>query len=296
MLRAAMARMASSSGKRGLPGGGSSAGERGIASRAYAWAVRRLTGFEARLLLLALGALAVRVVAAIATNDHLVQGDAMTFHQVAQHLADGEGFRAPFTAGRTAEHPPAWELMLAAADKLGAGGYLAHRLIGAVLGTVTVVLVGLLGRAVAGARTGLVASVIAAVYPMLWGADVSLMSETLYGVFVVAALLAALALRARPTLARAALRGALIGLATLTRGEAALLLVLLAVPVCWHRMSLRQFAAILSAFVVVLAPWTIRNLTTFEEPVLVSGNADGIWIGANCPATYHGPLIGYWRF
>jgi asparagine N-glycosylation enzyme membrane subunit Stt3 len=249
--------------------------------------VLRLDGFGRRLLLLALGALAVRVVAAIATNDHLVQGDAMTFHQVAQHLADGEGFRAPFTAGRTAEHPPAWELVLAAADKLGAAGYLAHRLIGALLGTVTVVLVGLLGRAVAGARTGLVAAALAAVYPMLWGADVSLMSETLYGVFLVGALLAAVA-------RRAVLLGVLLALAALTRGEALLLVPLLAVPLLWR--SPRALAACVAAFVLVLAPWTIRNLTTFDTPVLISNNANGLWVGANCPRTYSGPLIGYWEF
>jgi hypothetical protein len=156
-----------------------------------------------------------------------------------------------------------------------------------------VVRIGLLGRAVAGARTGLIAAAIAAVYPMLWGADVSLMSETLYGALIVGALLAALWFRERPGWGRAALLGALVGLAALTRGEALLLLVLLVAPTV---RSWRLFAVALAAFAVVLAPWTIRNLTTFDEPVLVSGNANGIWIGANCPETYHGPLIGYWRF
>jgi hypothetical protein len=249
--------------------------------------VLRPDAFGRRLLLVALGALAVRVVAALATNDHLVQGDAMTFHQVAQHLADGAGFRRPFVAGPTAEHPPAWELVMAAADKLGANGYLVHRLIGAVLGTVTVVLIGLLGRAVAGARVGLVAALIAAAYPMLWGADVSLMSETLYGVFLVGALLAAVA-------RRAALLGVLLALAALTRGEALLLIPLLAVPLLWR--SPRSLAVCVVAFAVVLAPWTIRNLATFDRPVLISDNANGLWVGANCDRTYHGPLIGYWVF
>src|SRR3954452_2543629 len=245
-----------------------------------------MDGFGRRLVLVTLGALAIRVVAAIATNDHLVQGDAMTFHQVAQHLAGGEGFRAPFTAGRTAEHPPAWEVVLAAADKLGANGYLAHRLIGALIGTVTVVLIGLLGRAVAGSRVGLVAAGIAALYPMLWTADVSLMSETLYGALLVGALLAAVA-------RRAVVLGVLLALAALTRGEALLLVPLLAGPLLWR--SPRALAACVVAFALVLAPWTIRNLTTFETPVLISNNANGLWVGANCPATYSGPLIGYWE-
>src|SRR4051812_33887559 len=294
MLSAAIARIASSRGKRGFPGGGVSAGEGAATTRpAYAWAVRRPDGFELRLAAIAAGALALRVVAAIATNGHLVQGDAMTFHQVAQHLADGQGFHQPFASAPTAEHPPAWEVVLAFADKLGVNGYLGHRLLGGLIGTVTVVLIGFLGRAVAGARVGVAAAAIAAVYPMLWGADVSLMSETLYGALVVGSLLAALWFRERPGWPRAALLGALIALAALTRGEALLLLVLLVAPT---GRSWRLFAVAVAAFALVLAPWTIRNLTTFDKPVLISGNANGIWIGANCPETYHGPLIGYWRF
>src|SRR5690349_1847176 len=228
MLSAAMARMESSRGNRGFPGGGVRAGEAVPTTRpAYAWAVRRPDAFELRLAAIAVGALAIRIVAAVVTNDHLVQGDAMTFHQVAQHLADGQGFHQPFASAATAEHPPGWEVVLAAADKLGVNGYFGHRVIGGLIGTLTVVLIGLLGRAVAGARTGLIAAGIAAVYPMLWGADVSLMSETLYGALIVGSLLAALWYRHEPGWRRAALLGALIGLAALTRGEALLLLILL---------------------------------------------------------------------
>jgi hypothetical protein len=46
--------------------------------------------------------------------------------------------------------------------------------------------------------------------------------------------------------------------------------------------------------VVVLAPWTIRNATTFEKPVLLSTNDGGLIAGANCPSTLRGPDIGSW--
>lgn len=243
--------------------------------------------FERWLAAVAVGGLGVRVAAAFGARDQLVQGDAMVFHQVAQRLADGEGFVQAFRDQPTAEHPPGWELVLAAADLLGGNGYFSHRLLGAAIGTVTVVLIGLLGRRAGGATVGLVAAAIAAVYPMLWSADVSLMSEPLYGALLVAALLAA-------THRRFVLLGALLGLAALTRGEALLLVPLLLVPLTWRRW--RTMAAGVAAFALVLAPWTVRNLVTFEEPVLISGNANGIWVGANCPGSYHGELIGYWRF
>ena len=38
----------------------------------------------------------------------------------------------------------------------------------------------------------------------------------------------------------------------------------------------------------------MRNLTTFEQPFLISTNANAVWQGANCPEVYSGPLIGSW--
>jgi len=182
--------------------------------------VRRLTAFQARVGLIALVALGVRVIYAIVERHYQVLGDGMTFHQVGQHLADGSGFIQPFslTGQPTAEHPPAYEVFLAALDLLGGNGYLSHRIAGGLVGTGTVVMIALLGRAIAGEAVGLAAGAVAAVYPMLWTADASLMSETLYGFFLLATLLAAVRMRERPTPWRAAAVGALLGLAALTRG------------------------------------------------------------------------------
>lgn len=250
--------------------------------------------FAPLLALTGLAALAIRVAAALTVDHPEVKGDALTFHIGARKLADGEGFRAPFADVPTAEHPPGWEVVLAAADLLGATGFTSHRILGAAIGTLTVVGIGLLGRRVAGDAVGLLAAAVAAVHPMLWGADVSLMSEPLYGLLLVGALLLAARLRERPSPARAAALGAALGLATLTRGEAIALLALLAVPLLWRRW--RALAVAVAACALTIAPWTVRNLATFDEPVLISVNANTVWIGANCPETYAGPLKGHWSF
>ena len=93
--------------------------------------------FERALAAIAVGALGVRIMAAFASNSHGVRGDAQVFHLVAQHLADGNGFRQAFRDEPTAEHPPLWEVVLAGADLVGGNGFLSHRLLGAVIGTVT---------------------------------------------------------------------------------------------------------------------------------------------------------------
>ncbi|HEY6760450.1 MAG TPA: glycosyltransferase family 39 protein [Baekduia sp.] len=257
--------------------------------------------FETRLALIALGGLLIRLAYAVLHRKYAVVGDALTFHLDAQHLADGHGFQRPFEAQPTAEHPPLHIVVLAFVDLLGGGNTTIQRCVMGVIGTGTVVALGVLGRTVAGARAGLIAAALAAVYPLLWVIDGAIMSETEYVLLITLTLLASYSYLRGPTLKRAALVGALIALAALTRGEALALLALLAAPLVWHAVRawpdrLRAALVIGLTFCVVLAPWTIRNLATFKDPVLISTNGDNVFVGANCDRSYYGDLIGSWAF
>src|SRR5206468_5751602 len=141
--------------------------------------------------------------------------------------------------------PPLYPALLALFSWTGLDTYAAHRIVSCVLGAVAVVLIGMLGRRVAGDRIGLLAGAIAAVYPALWMLDASLRSESLYLPLIALVLLLAYGLRDRPGWRRAALLGAAIGLAALTRSEA-LLLVPLLLP--WRRPKLA--AAVVAACLV----------------------------------------------
>jgi Dolichyl-phosphate-mannose-protein mannosyltransferase len=277
---------------------------------------RALARFPARLALVAVAALTIRAAYLLVIGQDVVGiGDFYFYHWSANLIADGRGFTDPFLLTSfgvempTAEHPPLWSHLLAVVSLLGGAGspvgvagtegdFLAHRLAGCIVGVALVVLIGLVGRRLGGERLGLVAAGIAAVYPVLITADASLMSETLYGLFVVLAVLLAYRLIDRPSARRAAALGAVIGLAALTRGEGLLLLPLLALPVAWRGgrdgRALRVGAACL-ATVLVVAPWTIRNHFAVDRFVPISTNEGGVIGGANCHGTYHGEDLGYWR-
>jgi 4-amino-4-deoxy-L-arabinose transferase-like glycosyltransferase len=241
-----------------------------------------------------------------------VIGDALTYHLLGENIADGKGFERPLhpqLAGfeswqpgvPTAEHPPLFPLLVGLFWKLGATTYLAQKLLLCLVGTITVGLVGLAGREAGGPTVGLTAAGLAAVYPFLWIVDGSLMSETLYGVFVAATLWVALRFARRPSLGLAAGLGALVGVAALTRGDALVLVPVLLIPLAFRagaawRSRLTLTVVAVGAFALVLAPWTIRNLTVFEQPVLISTNGNSVFVGANCDGTYHGELTGLWRF
>jgi 4-amino-4-deoxy-L-arabinose transferase-like glycosyltransferase len=251
---------------------------------------------------IALLALAVRITYVLLNHGFPVGGDALSFHLEGGFLADGQGFRRAYEDVPTAEYPPLHIVFVAFADLLGLHGTQGQKLFFACVGTATVVLIALLARAVTRSdRAAVIAGLMAALYPMLWLPDGALMAETTYGLFVTATLLAAVGMVRRPTLGRAALLGVLGALAALTRGEALGLLALLAVVIAWRapgpwRGRVAMVAASAAACVAVLAPWTIRNLSTFAKPVPISANANEIWVGANCHDTYYGDLVGAWKF
>jgi 4-amino-4-deoxy-L-arabinose transferase-like glycosyltransferase len=262
-----------------------------------------MRSFRAKVGLIALGGLALRLIYTFAlAPDVKGIGDWYFFHWGANLIADGHWFIDPFAyvfqhhAVASAGHPPLWELLLSAVSWLGGTGALAHRTVGCVVGTLTLVLIGLLGRRVGGPRVGIAAAAIAAVYPVLIAADGSLMSESLYGFLIAAALLLAFRLRERADVRSAAALGAVIALAALTRSEALLLIAILALPIALTRpRRLACAAACLAAAALVLAPWLARNWIELGRPVLISTNDGTLLAGANCHRTYYGRDIGFWQ-
>jgi hypothetical protein len=131
-------------------------------------------------------------------------------------------------------------------------------------------------------------------------ADGTLVAEGIYALFIALSLYAALRLVGSGSTWSAAVLGVAIGLAALSRAEGIALVALLAWPaaaltrsVPWGRRA--ALAAIATgAALVTIAPWAVRNLTTFEEPVILSTGAGYTMAMGNCDDAYHGDHLGYW--
>ncbi len=255
----------------------------------------------------------VRVAYVLAVGQDVELGltDASFYTVAADLLARGEGYvdiwrSFEFGEGellRTAHHPPGWPAFLAPFSWLGADGELAHRLVGACLGGVVVVLVGLLARRVAGARAGLVAAALAAIHPTLVAADGSLMAETLAGALGLVVLLLGFRVASRAGLGVALALGLAIGAAALVRGESLALLVLVGLPVAVAVVrgrevdvarGLRVLGVAAIGVVAVVGPWAARNQAVLGEWIPISTNESTVLAGANCPPAYEGPGLGGW--
>lgn len=263
--------------------------------------------FWRTLLLIVLAALALRVGYVLLAKRHEpARGDQIYYVAQANTLARGDGFTDPRDGSQTAEHPPLTALVLTptawVAEQLSPGGdhVLPMRLSMTIVGAAVVLVIGLLGRAVAGDRAGWLAAVIAAVYPNLWINDGLVMSEALATLSVALAILLTYRFIRAPKPSTAAWVGVAIAAAMLARAELGLLLPLMVLPVALMLVALpftRRILLFLLACGVSLAvvsPWLIANLTRFDEPVLFSTN-DGLTLcGANLPNTWYGEGTGVW--
>src|SRR5437588_816471 len=129
------------------------------------------------------GALALRVAYVLVDRlDFNPKGDAYFYHAGANLLADGKGFIEPFlyplAQTNAAEHPPLYLIFLSVPSLFGMQSVLTHLLWSCLLGTATVMVVGLAGRAVGGECVGIIAALIAALYPNIWAPDGMLQAET----------------------------------------------------------------------------------------------------------------------
>jgi 4-amino-4-deoxy-L-arabinose transferase-like glycosyltransferase len=257
---------------------------------------------------IALVALGIRIAFVVVVAPKVpALGDASAYHLLAERLARGGGYIRPFDKlllhleHPTAEYPPLFPLLLAVPARMGLHSVDQQRIFLAFVGAGTVVLVGLLGRRVASGTIGLVAAALAAVYPMLFLTEATLMSESLYVLLVTLVVLCAYRAYDDPKPVRFVVLGLAVGAATLTRAEGALLGAVVAVGLgvvirnVTARERVMRVALALGVAIVVTVPWTIRNAVRFHAFVPVSTNAATLVDGANCDATYGGSQLGLWR-
>ena len=234
--------------------------------------------------------------------------DAGDYDRLAHSIAGGHGYLPSAVGiGPSAYRPPAYPYFLAAIYKATGRGWLVARYIEAALSTLTVVLIGLLAWQLWDRRTALIALALAAVFPPLIMQGTILMSEALLVPLIVGAVL--LAWKARGSAGRARvwwLIGAGItgGLAALTRGNAFVLLLPLALIVWGQKPRLRWRALsgpvlMVAAALATIAPWTIRNEivlhsfvpVTTETGVTLAGTYNDFSAHLKYPALWAPPYL-----
>ncbi|MCJ7491942.1 MAG: glycosyltransferase family 39 protein [Dehalococcoidia bacterium] len=205
--------------------------------------------------------------------------DTAFYDHAGRALADGKGY-VHFYGLPTAQWPPAYPFMLAGMYKAFGHHIIIPKLVNALAGGLTCLLIYLIAARVFDRRVGLVAAFLFAVFPgqLFWSS--LLMTESLTPALLCLMLLLFMMWvveRRDAGWLRHGTLGALFGVAVLARGEGPVLM--LAALVVWRLVvpSWRQYAReaglFTAAAVLVVLPWTVRNAISMHAFVPVSSAA-----------------------
>jgi 4-amino-4-deoxy-L-arabinose transferase-like glycosyltransferase len=231
-------------------------------------------------------------------------GDQLYYSAQALTNARGEWFEQPFAQGMpAADHPPLTSFLLTPVTWLteASGSFItAQRLTMTLIGVVSIVIMAMIGRLLAGDRVGTIAAIITAVYANVWVNDGLIMAETPTFFLVAVSILLALTYRRRHDIASLLGLGVTAGLLALTRPELAVVTVLgaaLVFSVASADLSLatrsKRAAIVLATSLVIVSPWILWNQSRFSDSVFISTN-DGLTLaGANCDSTFYGDVGGW---
>jgi 4-amino-4-deoxy-L-arabinose transferase-like glycosyltransferase len=226
--------------------------------------------------------------------------DPALYNDAANRLVAGEGYRS-LLGEPTAYYPPGYPAVLSwiyrLADAIGLG---AHRatVVGVIQSFwwgVSAGAVMLAGRWAAGARAGLAAGLVIALWPNLIAHAGAHLTESLFVMLVSVCIAALVWLANRGPLDRRDIPAVIvlaltIGPAVLIRPQVAA--VVIAVFVAWllARVDLRRIVAVVvvlaASCVLWAAPWVVRNQDVVGGATLIStNNGTNLCIGYNAEAT-----------
>ena len=249
--------------------------------------------------LITAGGLTLRVVIIVLSRHEKVNGDGYEWSAQGNLNAAGHWFVSPMTLRPDALRPPAWAIVLTIWAWIGQHSWISQQILACIIGSATVLLIGVCGRRVAGDRVGLLAAGLGAGYAGLWVYERPILSETLLLPEIAVFLLLVYRFRSAPSLRRCAVLGGMCGIMAMTRSEQILIFPLVVLPVVlgvnwgnWRR-AITWIVVAVVVLLLVLMPWTIFNLGRFQRPVLLSNGFGPAVATANCQPAYYGPDIGY---
>jgi len=211
--------------------------------------------------------------------------DGLEYEAVAKSLLAGGGY------GLQTLRPPGYPTLIAAVYGLSGHSLLALRVVEALLGTLSVALVGAFGARAFGPVAGLIAAGIMAVHPVMTFLPATQYSENTVVLFVTLAMGAVFAAYARGAWWRWAIAGALFGLAALIRPTTAFLLPGLALGLAialtvTNRPRVVPGLVAMLGFALVVAPWVVRCHEVHGRWFFIaSGGGRQFWVGNNPRAT-----------
>jgi 4-amino-4-deoxy-L-arabinose transferase-like glycosyltransferase len=177
----------------------------------------------------------------------VVEAEGAYYARLAENLASGGGWVGIHTHGLQLFYPPLFPLLIAGVYSMIHNSELAGRLISLFFGSLLVCPIFLMARDMYGKRVAYLAALLTALHPVLVGVSAAVYSEATYLLILYTGFYCGLRSAREQSCRKAAMGGALLGLAYLVRSEALLtagyLVVLILVFGNRHKFRAIQVAA-----------------------------------------------------
>jgi 4-amino-4-deoxy-L-arabinose transferase-like glycosyltransferase len=208
---------------------------------------------------------------------HLAAGDGYVFDPTVWYGSDGQRlFPGESQLSATALWPPGYPLALASVYRISGDSVMAGRLLNALCGAATILMIYAIARKLVGDTEAIFAAALMALFPASIYFTPLIMSETLF-VFLLSSTLAFFLYlvldREDPSPYAIVASGVLAGLTAMTHFEfiafPAVMLALLALQLGIRRAAVPA-GLLVVGFALVVSPWALRNHITLGETIVAS--------------------------
>lgn len=231
-------------------------------------------------------ALTVRL-ALVVSFPALSAPDTGSYEEPALNLIKGNGYSSS-PGVPTAKRAPGYPFFLAGVYLLFGQSHMAVKIIQAILGAISCVIISSIGREIFKCKVGLWSGVAMALYPPLISTAGFILSEELTIFLLAISILFLTKAMKKERMIWYVLSGIFMGLTTLCRSAIILFPFFLYLALIFSPFKKREFGLIsifLLSMIVTMAPWTIRNYVRFNAflPTEIQGGRN-LWVGSYFPS------------
>lgn len=241
-------------------------------------------------------AIIVRVVYLLALHPPLIWQDSALYDGSAWNFVQGNGYMFPDGVAFSGREPGYALFFLAPLYALFGRNFLPVQIVQIGIGVLTLVLLHQFAKKYFSERVAIISALILAIHPLFIGYASEILTEIPYALLLLVGCLIVFDAAKGNSLKKAFAGGLILGLATLTR-FISIFLPIFFIPFLYllfkdKTKTLKYFAIIFGASMILIAPWIIRNYIVFDRFIFGrSGSGVIYWSGSYIP--WDGEWKGY---